>query len=168
MTKNEELIKKGRHITLQKIRIINIGGTSEVETFKTPFWIDIRWWIPITVCRCFTKYVFLKTLQYSQENTCVVVSFNKVAGLKACSFIKKRLQRSCFPVNIAKCLRTGFYRTPLVATDPTHEYKERERQTERLTVVLTESVVPKRSVKMLFLRISKNSLENTCASDFFK
>lgn len=42
MTKNEELIKKGRHITLQKIRIINIGGTSEVETFKKPFWIDIR------------------------------------------------------------------------------------------------------------------------------
>ena len=31
--------------------------------------------------------------------------FNKVAGLKACSFIKKRLQHRCFPVNIAKFLR---------------------------------------------------------------
>ena len=30
--------------------------------------------------------------------------FNKVVGLKACSFIKKRLQHSCFPMNIAKLL----------------------------------------------------------------
>ena len=28
--------------------------------------------------------------------------FNKVAGLNACNFIKKRLQHSCLPVNIAK------------------------------------------------------------------
>ena len=32
--------------------------------------------------------------------------FNRVAGLKASSFIKKRLQHSCFPLNIAKFLRT--------------------------------------------------------------
>ena len=32
--------------------------------------------------------------------------FNNVAGLKACNFIKKRLQHRCFPVNIAKFLRT--------------------------------------------------------------
>ena len=33
--------------------------------------------------------------------------FNKVAGLKACNFIKKRLQRRRFPANIAKFLRTA-------------------------------------------------------------
>ena len=32
--------------------------------------------------------------------------FNKVAGLQACIFIKKRLQHRCFPVNIVKLLRT--------------------------------------------------------------
>ena len=32
--------------------------------------------------------------------------FNKVAGLNACNFIKKRLRRMCFPVNIAKFLIT--------------------------------------------------------------
>ena len=32
--------------------------------------------------------------------------FNKAAGLKAYNFIKKRLQLSCFPLNIAKFLRT--------------------------------------------------------------
>ena len=30
--------------------------------------------------------------------------FKKVAGLKACNFIKKRPQHRCFPVNIAKFL----------------------------------------------------------------
>ena len=30
--------------------------------------------------------------------------FNKVVDLKNCNFIKKRLQHSCFPVNITKFL----------------------------------------------------------------
>ena len=34
--------------------------------------------------------------------------FNKLAGLKACNFIKKRLQHSNFPKNNAKFLRTDF------------------------------------------------------------
>ena len=32
--------------------------------------------------------------------------FNKVADLQPCNAIKKRLQHRCFPVNIAKSLRT--------------------------------------------------------------
>ena len=51
------------------------------------------------------KKVFLKISQYSHWNTCVGVSFNKVAGLKACNFNKRRLQNRCFLVNIAKFLR---------------------------------------------------------------
>ena len=35
--------------------------------------------------------------------------FNKDAGLQACNFIKKRLKRRCFPVNIAEFLRTAFF-----------------------------------------------------------
>ena len=35
--------------------------------------------------------------------------FNKVAGLKVCIFIEKRLQHRCFPVNIAKILRTALF-----------------------------------------------------------
>ena len=57
--------------------------------------------------RCSVKNVFLKISQYSKKNTCVGVFFNKVAGLKTCNFIKKRLQHSCFPVIIAKFLRTS-------------------------------------------------------------
>ena len=33
----------------------------------------------------------------------------KVAGLEARKYIKRRLQDRCFPVNIAKFLRTAFY-----------------------------------------------------------
>ena len=36
-------------------------------------------------------------------------------SLLACNFIKKRLQHRCFLVNIAKFLKTAFYRTPPVA-----------------------------------------------------
>ena len=40
--------------------------------------------------------MFLKILQYLQENTCLESLFNKLAGL----------QHRCFSVNIAKFLRT--------------------------------------------------------------
>ena len=35
--------------------------------------------------------------------------FNKYLDFKACSFIKKRLQRRCFPVKFAKILSTPFF-----------------------------------------------------------
>ena len=34
--------------------------------------------------------------------------FNKVAGLRACNFVKKRLQLRFFPVNFVEFLRTPF------------------------------------------------------------
>ena len=34
--------------------------------------------------------------------------FNKVAGLRVCNFIKKRLQHQCFPVKIGKFLTAYF------------------------------------------------------------
>ena len=36
--------------------------------------------------------------------------FNKVASLKVCNSVKKRLQRSCFPVKLSKFLRMSFLR----------------------------------------------------------
>ena len=40
--------------------------------------------------------------------------FNKVAGLKACNFINKRLQRRCFTVPLAKRLRIPVSKEHLV------------------------------------------------------
>ena len=36
--------------------------------------------------------------------------FNRVAGWRACNFIKKKLQHRCFPVNFAKYLGTAFFK----------------------------------------------------------
>ena len=51
---------------------------------------------------CSIKNLFLKILQYPQEEPVLESLFKKVAGLQACRFIKKRPQHRCFPVNIAK------------------------------------------------------------------
>ena len=45
-------------------------------------------------------------LKISQERPALDSLFNKVAGLRACDFIKKRLQHRCFPVKFVKLLRT--------------------------------------------------------------
>ena len=45
--------------------------------------------------------------------------FNKVAGLKACNFIKKRLQRRSFPIKFAKFLRIPFFIEHLPTTAST-------------------------------------------------
>ena len=56
--------------------------------------------------RCSVKKVFLEILQNSLEKTCARVSFfNKVAA----TLLKKRLWHRCFPVNLAKLLRTPFF-----------------------------------------------------------
>ena len=49
--------------------------------------------------RCPIKMLFLKNLQYSQENTCLsLIKFN--------NFIKKRLQRRCFLFQYCKIFKT--------------------------------------------------------------
>ena len=46
---------------------------------------------------CSIKKTVFKISQYSQENTCVEVSFKQ-----SCSFINERLQQRGLPVNIGK------------------------------------------------------------------
>ena len=66
--------------------------------------------------RCYKqtiKNVFLKVSQNSQENTCAEVYFIikfKSSGLEI--LIKKRLQHSCFLVNLRNFQEHLFYRTP--------------------------------------------------------
>ena len=60
--------------------------------------------------KCSVKKVFLEISEHSQENTCARVSFfNKVAGLKPATLLKKRLWHRCFPMNAVKFLRTPFH-----------------------------------------------------------
>ena len=55
---------------------------------------------------CSVKKVALKSFTLFLGKQCVGVSFYKGAGLKYYNFIKKVLQHRCFPVNVAKFLRS--------------------------------------------------------------
>ena len=73
--------------------------------------------IEAIIQRCCVKKVFWIVLQNSQENPCTRVSFLIKMQLK------KRLWHWCFPVNIAKLLRTPFFIAhlrwlPLVNLEP--------------------------------------------------
>ena len=57
--------------------------------------------------------MFLEIWQNSLENTFARVFFNKIAGLRTATSLKKRLWHRCFPVNFVKFLRTPFYKGPL-------------------------------------------------------
>ena len=56
--------------------------------------------------RCSVKKVLLKIWQISEETPVLESLFNRVAGLKACNFIKKRLQHRRFPAKSAEFVRT--------------------------------------------------------------
>ena len=56
--------------------------------------------------RCSLKKVFLQICNIHRKTPVLESLFNKV-DLKACGFIKKSLQHSCFPVNIASIFRTS-------------------------------------------------------------
>ena len=53
------------------------------------------------VLRNFAKFT-------GKQHLCHSLFFNKVAHLKAATFLKKRLWNKCFPVNFVKFLRTPF------------------------------------------------------------
>ena len=58
----------------------------------------------------FVKIGVLQKFHKVHRKTPVLDSlFSKVSGLKACNFIKKRLQNSYFPVKFVKILRTTFF-----------------------------------------------------------
>ena len=64
----------------------------------------------------FKKGVHKNFANFTQKHMCWSLFLNKVARLRACSFIKKRFQYRCFPVKFAKFLITRFfYRTLPVA-----------------------------------------------------
>ena len=58
----------------------------------------------------FCKKVVLKNFaKFRGKHLCQSLFFNKVAGLKPATLLKKRLWHRCFPVNFTKFLRTTFF-----------------------------------------------------------
>ena len=54
----------------------------------------------------FKKRCCKKFFKFHRKTILLKSLFNRVAGLQVCSFIKKRLQHRCFPVEFTKLLRT--------------------------------------------------------------
>ena len=59
--------------------------------------------------RCSMKNgIFRNLTKFTGKHLCQSLLFNKVAGLKPATLLKKRLCHRCFPVNFMKFLRTPF------------------------------------------------------------
>ena len=58
------------------------------------------------------KAVLRNFINFLGKHLCQSLLFNKVAGLRTVSLLKKRLWDRCFLVNFAKFLRTTFLRNP--------------------------------------------------------
>ena len=57
--------------------------------------------------KCSVKKVFLENFaKFTLKHLCQSVFFNKVAGFRPATLIKKRLCHRCIPVSLAKFLRT--------------------------------------------------------------
>ena len=54
------------------------------------------------------KCVLRNFAKFTGKHLCQSLFFNKVAGLRSATLLKKRLWHRCFPVNFAKFLRTPF------------------------------------------------------------
>ena len=54
------------------------------------------------------KAILKNVTKFTGKNLCQGLSFKKVAGLRLATLFKKRLWHKCFPVNIARFLRTFF------------------------------------------------------------
>ena len=56
----------------------------------------------------YKKRVLRNYAKYTGKHLCQRLFFNKVAGLRSATLLKKRLRHRCFPVNLVKFLRTNF------------------------------------------------------------
>ena len=55
------------------------------------------------------KGVLRNFAKFTEKYLCQSLLFNKVAGLRLPTLLKKRVWHSCFPVNFVKVLRTAFF-----------------------------------------------------------
>ena len=85
-------------LTLNRFYILFSYSRSDFEFVNTDWKM-----LEAIVRRCSIKKVFLKMSPNSQENQNRF--FNKVAGLRSATLLKKRLWSKCFPVNFVKFLR---------------------------------------------------------------
>ena len=97
--------------------------------------------------------------------------FNKVAGLRSATLLKKRLWHRCFPVNFAKFQRTPFLQNAsgrLLLCKYTTGYEVYIKLSRwRGYTFIYRNIHRRCSIKKLFLKISQYSQENTSVESLF-
>ena len=99
---------EGKNETVRYLDIVN-ASTAD-QKFQNPTNVECigvpKICSPMSSCRSSRSQMFFKirVLRYF-----VIFTGKHLCCLKACNFIKKRLLKGCFPVNIAKFLRTAFF-----------------------------------------------------------
>ena len=88
------------------------------KNFKNMLWPEEHLWMTASsylwILRSFSEHLFYRAplgnclfhVQDAEVQPAYTVKNHFTGGPWACNFIKKRLQHRCFPVNIAKFLRT--------------------------------------------------------------
>ena len=117
------------------------------------------------------KGVLWNLAKFTGKHLCQSLFFNKV---KPATLLKKRLWYKCFPVNFAKFLRTYFSQNTsgrlLLKIKLLFIHNSEKTTPIYFQIVwyeIPEAVVPRYSVKKVFLKISQNSQENPCAKVSF-
>ena len=100
--------------------------------------------------------------QISQETPVLGSIFNKVAGLKDCNVIKKRLQHRCLRVKFSKLLRRTFFIEHLRWMLLNEIHVDKNCSVKDLEIQWVEAVTQTCSIKKVFLEISQNPQEYTC------
>ena len=124
----------------------------------------------------FVKKVFLEISQNSQENTCTRVSFliklqawgqslffNKVAGLRPATLLKKRLWHRCFPVNFVKISKNTFLTEHLRTTASASLQKPKPFFTNREKSVIQETRRVSMELDTWYLKITTVVFVSECS-----
>ena len=84
--------------------------TAPKNTCANPLYLKLRCAISRSShWRCSNEKGVLRNLtKFTGKHLCQSLFFNKVAGLRPTTLLKKRLRHRCFPVNFPKFLRTSF------------------------------------------------------------
>ena len=85
---------------------LNESFTELKSSDKSLFWHVFRSSRPEVFCK---KGVLSNFTKFTGKHLCQRLFFNKVAGLRPATLLKRSLWHRCFPVNFVKFLRTPFF-----------------------------------------------------------
>ena len=101
-----------------------------------------------------SRGVFGNFAKFTEKNLCQSSFFNKVAGLRSATLLKKRLCHKCFPVNFVKFLtlcvpRTYIYVLAVLCTQPV--YIDLERINDFIYVIRCQKKIARHAKNTFFI-----------------